>query len=106
MYDISWTDEKVSKIWKFYSENKSYYKNNFSYSVGRNVLEWTNKFIDFKKITSVIDFGCGPGFFISHLLKKYKHIKVSGCDIDNTFINDVNNKYNKYNNFCKMNLCL
>jgi SAM-dependent methyltransferase len=99
MGNISWTDEKIAKIWNFYSDQLNYCKGNFSYEVGKDVLKWANNFIDFKKITSAMDFGCGPGYFIGYLLEDFNNILVSGCDISSTYITKVNNRYRHYNNF-------
>jgi 2-polyprenyl-3-methyl-5-hydroxy-6-metoxy-1,4-benzoquinol methylase len=89
---MNWTDENVRRFWDYESNFKENY---FTYQVGDRIVEFFSDHLKNKK--NILDFGCGSGFLIDHLIKL--NIDVYGVDFSNESIDKVNEKYKKYENF-------
>lgn len=57
MYEIDWTDEKISRIWNYYAKNPSYQSQYFSYHSGKHIIEYVDKHIKLKNMKTFLDFG-------------------------------------------------
>jgi len=96
MHEIKWTNEKVSRIWNYYAKNPSYQNQYFSYHSGKGIIEYVNKYVKLKKINSFLDFGCGPGYLIEHLLNFLGNKwagKIYGLDFSKESIEKVTQKF-------------
>lgn len=67
-HKIEWDDEKVSRLWSFYSKNYPYNEMYFTKVFGKDILKRTKKIIKSFDDKVVLDFGCGPAFFIDHMV--------------------------------------
>ena len=67
-HKIEWTDELTSRLWDYYSKTYPYNDVYFTKSVGKDVLLKTEKVIGSISNQSILDFGCGPAFFINHMV--------------------------------------
>jgi 2-polyprenyl-3-methyl-5-hydroxy-6-metoxy-1,4-benzoquinol methylase len=69
--ELKWTPELVKRYWEF-QRPETY----FGYHRGASIAAFASKYI--KKGANVLDYGCGPGFLIPHLIKK--GYNVTGVD--------------------------
>jgi len=92
-HDIEWDDEKVSRIWDFYSKTYPYNQIYFTKNVGKDILKRTEKIIGSLNDKVVLDFGCGPAFFIEHMNElKIKPKKYIGLDFSKDSVSRIENK--------------
>lgn len=89
---IQWTPENISKFWDYESE---FPQNYFTYQFGGAIINKLKKY--FKKAKTVLDYGCGTGFLIPHLLRL--NLKVTGIDYSEKSIASVNEKFRDKKNF-------
>lgn len=78
-HEVDWTREKASRFWNFIAsrliEDRSY----FSYAVGDQVItEAIRRGVPLEG--RVLDYGCGQGHLMAHLLKR--GIPCEGADFD------------------------
>jgi 2-polyprenyl-3-methyl-5-hydroxy-6-metoxy-1,4-benzoquinol methylase len=83
---IVWNDEKVKLFWDYYSKFKNDY---FTYQVGAKIVDC---FADYLNPGSeILDYGSGPGYFISYLLKK--DLKVTAMDFSKSSLDMLNGMF-------------
>ncbi|MBM4439472.1 MAG: class I SAM-dependent methyltransferase [Candidatus Rokubacteria bacterium] len=75
--ELRWTPERVARLWDYYSGNRAYDAQYFSRHSGAYVLEAIERQLPLTG-RHVVDFGCGPGFMLEHLLAR--GIRCSGLD--------------------------
>mgnify|MGYP001577543313 FL=1 len=97
-HEIVWSPEKVRKIWDFYSKNLSQ-SQYFSYHSGKYIVDYIGRYLNIGSMESLLDFGCGPGYLIEHLLKSGGRGKVFGLDFSKEAVDQVNQKFNKHKYF-------
>lgn len=91
IHKVEWTQEKVSKVWDYYSNNDVYQDIYFSKQVGDIVYQYAQRFITKSTIKSILDYGCGQGHMLRHLLSlTSKHQKCYGIDFSKTSVERVN----------------
>lgn len=83
---VEWTDEKVKRFWDYESQ---FPENYFTFQVGHVVISKLKKF--FPKAKTVLDYGCGPGFLIPHLMKE--NLRVTALEFSNESLQNVKNKF-------------
>lgn len=66
-HEVVWTPERVGALWTYYGTNRAYDGQYFSAHAGRSVLAFVRKHIPLAG-RRLVDFGCGPGFMLGHLL--------------------------------------
>lgn len=89
--EIIWDDSNVARIWNYYASNPSYNSQYFSYHSGAYILDYAKKFIRING--NILDFGCGPCFLISYLLRWISKGEIFGLDFSKDSIDFVNEKY-------------
>jgi SAM-dependent methyltransferase len=72
---LQWTDELVARFWAYQSR---FPENYFSFKSGAAVAAYLRRVVPVG--ADVLDYGCGPGHFIPHLLAA--GYKVTGADVD------------------------
>lgn len=72
---LVWDDRTLSQFWAYQSRFPDNY---FSYKKGAEVSRYLQKYLPPRG--ELLDYGCGPGHFIPHLLEK--GFKVLGADFD------------------------
>ncbi|MBZ8134251.1 hypothetical protein CLD20_13295 [Afifella sp. IM 167] len=77
--DLIWNDDTVGRFWAYYSQFPELY---FSYRKGADVARFLKKHLP--EAGEVLDYGCGPGHFVPHLLDH--GYRVTGADFDVTTI--------------------
>ncbi|MBI2637980.1 class I SAM-dependent methyltransferase [Candidatus Peregrinibacteria bacterium] len=83
---MQWTDETLARFWDYVSQFPEHY---FAYQFGDIMLEKLEKY--FSNIRTVLDYGCGTGFLMPHLLKR--GFDVTGLDFSKKSIQFVNEKF-------------
>ena len=76
LHTVDWTPDKVSTFWSFVSSNVAAQDQYFSKHAGRAVIETIRPFVPLQG--RVVDYGCGLGFFLEHLLHQY--VACEGID--------------------------
>ncbi len=89
---MEWTDQNVKRFWDYESKFKDNY---FTFQVGDKVVSHFSKFL--KSGSTVLDYGCGAGFLIEHLIAK--NLNVYGLDFSSSSIEQVNKKFEGTHNF-------
>ena len=90
--EMKWTDRNIQRFWDYESNFKENY---FTYQVGDKVINYFSKY--FLKNTRLLDFGCGAGFLIQHLLTI--DAEIYGLDFSDESLAKVNKKFSKNDNF-------
>ena len=94
--DGIWTEASIGRFWDYWSKRLDAHSHYFSYQVGREVVQFAELFGLLRG--RVIDYGCGPGFLIAHLLSK-SHLRVCGFDTSSKSAEFCNKKYAEFPNF-------
>jgi SAM-dependent methyltransferase len=93
LHKIEWDDEKASALWDYYSirlRPEQY----FSQHSGHFILREIRNYIHLGR--NVLDFGCGPGYLIAHLLREVREGKVFGIDFSPKAVSVTNRKFEKH----------
>lgn len=77
-HTIDWNDDKISRLWDYYSITPPYSDIYFSKVFGKQLLNKTG--LPLHEPISVLDFGCGPGFIWDHLIATDIKWFYSGVD--------------------------
>jgi 2-polyprenyl-3-methyl-5-hydroxy-6-metoxy-1,4-benzoquinol methylase len=83
---IEWNDEKIKRIWDYTSQ---FPENYFSYQVGKALIDRLSIF--FPNAKNVLDYGCGAGFLIPHLMDK--NLEVSALEFSDESLALINSKF-------------
>lgn len=78
-HEIEWNDEKVGRLWNYYSKTPPYKGNYFSQTNGANVINIFKKNNDLKNPV-ILDFGGGKGFMFEHTKKYFNNFKYYNSD--------------------------
>lgn len=88
-HDITWTAEKSAKFWDYFSSVAAFADQYFSCHSGESVVAYAGKF--FPLTGRVLDYGCGPGFLIGHLLRS--GVACEGLDFSPTTIQNMRDRF-------------
>src|SRR5438477_8990605 len=89
---IVWNDENIRNFWDFYSHFPEFY---FTYQYGKQIVGTLSAFL--KPGSHVLDYGCGTGFLIQHLLSSSFH--VYGTDSSPASLISVAERFGGKKNF-------
>jgi SAM-dependent methyltransferase len=90
VHKTDWSEEKVKNFWNFHNNYPPFEDLWFSKQVGREIIRWTQKFVDIKG--SVLDYGIGKGHLTGYLMEK-KGIDIYGCDFSDDTVTNVNREF-------------
>lgn len=78
-HEIEWDDEKVGRLWNYYSKTPPYQGNYFSQANGGNVVKL---FLEDNSIDNptILDFGGGKGFMFEHSKKYFDKFRYYNAD--------------------------
>jgi 2-polyprenyl-3-methyl-5-hydroxy-6-metoxy-1,4-benzoquinol methylase len=91
---MTWTPEKVSRFWDYQSR---YPDNYFTFQVGKDLIRQVERYFPQGASTRsptagrVLDYGCGMGFLMRHLLDK--RYRVAGLDFSADSVEGVRKKF-------------
>ncbi|MFH1761978.1 MAG: class I SAM-dependent methyltransferase [bacterium] len=94
-HHVKWDNKKIKSFWDNLSSDNSLQNLYFSKQRGKSLLRFVKKHIAIKG--RVVDLGCGPGYFIDHLLNA--DIACTGADISPGCIEKLNQRLANNNLF-------
>jgi 2-polyprenyl-3-methyl-5-hydroxy-6-metoxy-1,4-benzoquinol methylase len=77
----TWTLTETARFWSYWATRQDRYVDYFSYQVGRGVVEVADQLGVLRG--AVLDYGCGPGFLLEHLLDR--NLEVYGFELSDTY---------------------
>lgn len=89
---LVWTPEMISNFWDYESR---FPENYFAYGRGPEIVRRLRPYLPPGR--SILDYGCGPGYLIEHLLKL--DVQVAGTDTSEESIRKVREKYGSHPGF-------
>lgn len=69
-HDVEWSRDRVGNLWRYYGSTTLREDDYFSKQSGRAVLREIDRYLDLAALGRVLDFGCGQGHMIRHLLDR------------------------------------
>jgi len=89
-HEIKWSAEKAERLWNYiFQKNPSYYSDLFGKDIINRTIIKTGKLDD----KTILDYGCGPAFFIDHFTdSNIRPKKYIGLDFSEESINTISNK--------------
>ena len=84
-----WTPEYVQRLWNWVSSTPHMQDTYFTFQVGEGIVNFLEESGCLKG--KVLDYGCGAGFLIDHLLKK--KLEVFATDFSQESVALVNSKF-------------
>lgn len=96
-HEIEWDDQKVSRLWNYYSRTPPYSEIYFSKLFGRHLLLHSG--LPLGESLNVLDFGCGPGFVWEHLQQIGGHWQYTALDFSPNSVELVIEKAKNNKNF-------
>ncbi len=64
----NWTSEKIQRFWEYYGRRTDLQPEYFSFQVGAGLTSFLRHTGRLREGATVLDYGCGPGFLVQHLL--------------------------------------
>ncbi len=86
-----WNPEAVVNFWEYIAQREDLRSEYFTNQVGHGVAEFLVQAGRLGPNTAVIDYGCGPGFLIQHLIAR--GAKCSAVDSSEKAVTLANSKY-------------
>ncbi len=84
-----WQPDHVDRLWSYWGSRPHHLRQYFSHQVGHGVVALLAK--TGRLSGDVLDYGCGPGFLIDHLLgSRTRNLRVHGADTSTHAVRDVN----------------
>lgn len=83
---MEWTDEHVRRFWDYETQ---FPENYFTHQVGKELVAYVSPYL--VQNMEVLDFGCGLGFLIPHLLER--KVYVTGADFSSESVSRVKETY-------------
>lgn len=86
-----WTPDAVGRFWDYLGSRTDLYPEYFSNIYGAGIVKFIKMATDLSGGRRVLDYGCGPGFLIEHLLRE--KITCRGFDFSEVSVNRVNERF-------------
>ena len=88
---VHWTPQKVTSIWNYYSSNRDYDQQRFSSHSGYQIIKWVKNQINLNE-AKVLDFGCGTGDLLKHILDNTSVRASYGIEFSEESLNKTKEK--------------
>lgn len=92
--DGKWTPEIISRFWDYVGKQPYSQELCFSNLSGKGIIQFLIESRSMRKEMVVLDFGCGPGFLLQHLLSQ--GLICYGVDSSSEQIDLVNKKFTDF----------
>lgn len=91
---VTWTSDKTARLWDYYSSSQHIEGLYFSKQVGHIVFNYAKRHINMAKVHSILDYGCGQGHMLKHLLSLASdHQSCYGLDFSEKSVARVNSEF-------------
>lgn len=91
-HEIEWNCEKVARFWENLLAETGSVEAYFSQKVGRGVIRFIQRIVPLRG--RVLDYGCGPGYLIKHILKA--DVTCEGADFSPAAVQKANMMFASY----------
>ena len=93
-HEVTWTPDEVTRFWNYYSANRAYDTQYFAKHSGGAILRWLSRHVDLND-KRIVDYGCGPGFVLDHLVahSNLRGWSYRGVDFSENSVGEVNRRY-------------
>jgi 2-polyprenyl-3-methyl-5-hydroxy-6-metoxy-1,4-benzoquinol methylase len=88
--ELRWTPELVSRFWAEMPGLQNVRDQYFTRVVGFEIANFVNQVFEIRG-KRILDYGCGPGFLIEHLLQR--GARMTGADYSSTALIEVNSRF-------------
>ena len=88
-HEVVWTPEKAERFWNYFSSDPLFSNQYFSNHSGDLLLEYLSTLVKFEG--RVLDYGCGLGYLVGHLLGR--GVACEALDFSPASINLVRDKF-------------
>jgi SAM-dependent methyltransferase len=89
-HKIEWTDERISRLWDYYSRTPHYSNLYFSKCFGHHIIRQSQ--LPINEDLNVLDFGAGPGFIWDHIIRLKSRWHYSALDFSLSSIKKLKEK--------------
>lgn len=96
LHQVNWNDEKVKRFWDFYNNYEAFEDLWFSKMVGKQIIDFVNKYHKIKG--NVLDYGIGKGHLSSYLMEN-DAIDLFACDFSGDTVKNINSQFDTKENF-------
>lgn len=94
-HEVVWTPEKAEKFWNYFSSDPRFSQQYFSNHSGALLLEYLASLVKFEG--NVLDYGCGLGYLVGHLLGR--GVACQALDFSSTSIRNVRERFDQHQLF-------
>jgi 2-polyprenyl-3-methyl-5-hydroxy-6-metoxy-1,4-benzoquinol methylase len=88
--ELRWTPELVSRFWAEMPGLQNMREQYFTRVVGFEIANFLNQIFEIRG-KRILDYGCGPGFLIEHLLRR--GARMAGADYSPAALAEVNSRF-------------
>lgn len=92
---VDWQTEHIERIWDYYGSRQHSLSEYFSFQVGPGVVQFLKA--SGRLNGRVLDYGCGPGFLLEHLLNQ--QVDCWGADTSEQAVDTVAKKFKGRSNW-------
>jgi 2-polyprenyl-3-methyl-5-hydroxy-6-metoxy-1,4-benzoquinol methylase len=86
-----WDPKTIQLFWDYTSKRTDLFQDYFSYQIGRGIVNFLQFARPLQAEAFVLDYGCGPGFLIEHLLTL--NARITAIDTSQDALDFVNKKF-------------
>jgi SAM-dependent methyltransferase len=86
-----WTPEVVWRFWDYLGTRTDLYPEYFSNLYGEGIVKFIKMATDLSGQKRALDYGCGPGFLVEHLLRE--NLACTGLDFSEASVHKVNERF-------------
>lgn len=88
-HEVVWTPEKAERFWNYFSSDPQFSQQYFSNHSGALLIDYLSTLVKFEG--RVLDYGCGVGYLVGHLLNR--GIACEALDFSETSIKRVRQQF-------------
>jgi SAM-dependent methyltransferase len=98
-HDVQWTPEQVGRLWGYYGTSPAHAAMYFSLIFGADILNSVRSLGVLLDGANIVDFGCGPGHLLEHLLKNYRPKSAWGVEFSENSAQSATERVRRFEQF-------